>query len=221
MNSLYEESKTTRWNLQCNAGYQSDYQLFTKDLEKSSKYKPAFPYQCPVLKDEEILQRWYVYEDLVYYSYNDDTWRSFFQISGSDRFPSSSIPLPSIPPSSTSLPSEQEEDTENKEHMVTIKIGDQSNTVQMKGNLLGSLLQFLNGMNKDPKDQSEEEKKRLAEIRQELLKSLSSTLPIKQQKQKESYIDEEGYKVSEFDFIKEKVTIRMKKEIKYDIMNSQ
>ena len=100
MNSLYEESKTTRWNLQCNAGYQSDYQLFTKDLEKSSKYKPGFPYQCPVLKDEEILQRWYVYEDLIYYSYNDDTWRSFFQISGSDRFPSSSIPPPpSIPPS--------------------------------------------------------------------------------------------------------------------------
>ena len=219
MNSLYEESKTTRWNLQCNAGYQSDYQLFTKDLDKSSKYKPAFPYQCPVLKDEEILQRWYVYEDLIYYSYNNDTWRSFFEMSGSDRFPSSSIPS-SIPPA-PSLPTEQEDPTENKEHMVTIKLGDQSSTVQMKGNLLGNLLQFLSGMNKDPKDQSEEEKKRLDIIRQELLKSLSSSLPIKQQKQRESYIDEEGYKVSEFDFIKEKVTIRMKKEIKYDIMNSE
>ena len=54
MNSLYEESKTTRWNLQCNAGYQSDYQILSKDLEKSSHYKHAFPSQCPVIKDEEI-----------------------------------------------------------------------------------------------------------------------------------------------------------------------
>lgn len=203
-----------KWDLQCNAGYQSDFHLYcvkhgilmnatcSYGDDKSCR-KPSFPLQCPAVQGKEILERWYVYEDLVFYSSHRDSWRDYFSIRGSDQFPTLS-----------------QEEEEPQENVVTIQLGNNVRTVKLNGASLGEILRMMNVFTQTDEGTTEEERERRVETRIELLKKLgiskdtlfhSSSEPVEE-------IEDQGYRISKNKFPSgEEMVLRKIEHVKYEV----
>lgn len=138
MNSLYEEENEETWDLHCNAGYLSEFQSYC--LSHSIEFtlddsRPGLPLQCPVIEVKEILQRWYIYEDLVYYSSHEDTWRDYYVISGYDHFPS------------TERVSSFSDIEESGDKTVTLVIGNDKKSIKLERGELSEVMKLFTSLN--------------------------------------------------------------------------
>jgi len=90
---VYEEDESWTWDLRCSAEYASDYYALIRHSFPSLKrhsfcalcydypapcHKPLVFDQCPVVDDRLILSTWYIYEDFVYYAYDNTTWNQLW-----------------------------------------------------------------------------------------------------------------------------------------------
>ena len=98
MNALYEESDDLFWDLRCSAQYNDDFVQYLqhtnpealssptcvfKDPESMVPcHKPSVPRQCPQVDDKEVIYNWHVYEDLLYYAFDNATWNQYYAWTG-------------------------------------------------------------------------------------------------------------------------------------------
>ena len=90
---MYEENESWIWDLRCSAEYDSDYYSIVRHYFPSLKrhsfcalchdyptpcHKPLVLDQCPVVDDRLVLSTWYIYEDFVYYAYDNTTWNQLW-----------------------------------------------------------------------------------------------------------------------------------------------
>lgn len=139
MNSLYEEENEETWDLHCNAGYLSEFQNYciSHSIEFShDDSRPRLPLQCPVIQVEEILRRWYIYEDLVYYSSHNDSWKDYFVITGYDHFPSVERDLYS-----------SDGIQEAKENTVTLVFGNDKKSIHLERGELSEVMKLFTSLN--------------------------------------------------------------------------
>ena len=154
--------------------------------------------------------RWFIYEDLVYYSAYDDSWRDYYYIWGSDSFPTTHTP-PEQPPASTTS-------------QVIFNMGDATKTLSVSGSSLNSIIQLLSAMKQEEsKEMSEREIEEMIQKKQELFKILGvpqkSLFHNTKKEEEEEVIDGNGYLVKHYTFLNEaqSMIIRRKEDAKYEI----
>ena len=98
MNALYEESDDLLWDLRCSAQYDDDFVRYLQHVNPEALssptcvfkdpesmvpcHKPSVPRQCPQVDDKEVIYNWHVYEDLLYYAFDNATWSQYYAWTG-------------------------------------------------------------------------------------------------------------------------------------------
>lgn len=177
--------------------------------EEGACRKPYLPLQCPVIQPKEIIYQWFVYEDLVYYSSRGDSWKDYFTIWGMDQFPSHDPP-----PVMNEVPADK---------VVTINMGEMSNSITLEGEQLTNFLKLVSVMNKQQTADNKEELEQVMKEKTELFKILGfkqrSIFKPSPQKDQPDVIDEDGYATSSYMFATNKeMVIRRKDGVKYDVV---
>ena len=212
MNKEYQKDTSAEWDLRCSAAYDSDYFWFTFDLmsngsgdDLSPHYPPSL-LMCPVVSDALVIQSWFVYEDLVFYSADSVYWNDMYTIWGRNAFPS----VYDQPASSKNQQTNPIEGL-NTDHTILVKFGDNTD-VRLNREQFAKMISLLNSLHSagsnvaSPSDEQMEERNELM-----ALLGLKTKVP----EVKEELID--GYAYSRIELPSLTLQIQRKDDMEYFI----
>lgn len=160
---MYEESENWIWDLRCSAAYNSDYysilHRYFPTLETHSSciysqdkqipcHKPLSLQQCPVVDDRLVLSTWYIYEDFLYYAYDNMTWNQLWY------------------PQKGGFPSHDIGKVEES-HVVSVTL-DGKNTFEIPADSLNKLIALLSQTSRSLKDDSPEQRTARLQAKKEI-----------------------------------------------------
>lgn len=192
--------------MRCSAAYDSDFFWFTVDStgngcgDPLSCHSPPSPLTCPSVSDAIIMQSWFVYNDLVFYSSDSVYWNDLYTIWGKSAFPSVyEQPVSPRPPT---------------DHTVLVKFGDDKD-IRLSSEQFKKMMSLLNSLQSVGKSGLLSDEK--MEEREELMSLLG--LRTKVPEVKEERVD--GYFFSEIDLPSLTLRIRRKDDVEYFIKTNE
>ena len=253
MNALYEESDDLTWDLRCSAQYDDDFVHYLQHINPEALssptcvfkdpesivpcHKPSVPRQCPQIDDIEVIYNWHVYEDLLYYAFDNATWNQYYAWTGSG-FPyiyeenSDSV---SQSTKATTIPFDPNAPLPPGTQSIQVMIGGQQ-SIQLSASSLNQFLSLMTrASQKESASETREERQKRIEAKRALRELLGLTNMVRtentqaeeeeeemeEEEMEEEEMEEEEEEEEEEESIKEEIVTNGEEQPEEDLTEQQ